>query len=857
MHPIERYALKIQRVFLIQFIPMTNTTFLRFLFLFFSMLLNAPMVYGQEVPILNYSTNSNGQVQLEVNSTDQHYYILNIRHNIDSVFQLPTSMTLGEAGTTVITESVASYPLAHYQVLEYSIATPVDTDGDSIDDISEYQNMPDQSPLNAAFSIEVENGLVMIDSFSTFEELSVKKDVVQWSEFLNGKEFAKYIIVDFFTKPKIFFINSNNHDLHEDFANEVGIDYLGDHVKKGQIMYHPTIASNNGTDGVFAFNYSNGHPQDFDIVQTTFELLSSNMPFLENNLSYFITDLNKDQYEEDKDFFEDSRVPILLETDVYEDVDYWPLNRAEGFGFFRKMALEELPGQKDIVLYETLPNSLPRVGGIMTSVIQTPLSHVNLRAIQDGLPNAFIRDPLAIDSIADLLDHYIYYKVESDAYFIREATLEEVNDWYEDLRPENVQIPPLNLNYKDILPLDDITFTMSDGFGAKCANIATMQNFDFPDGTIPDGFGVPFYFYQEFMAYNDFMDEAKDMIKDPDFVSERVIRNEELKKFRKKIKAADMPNWMLNELADMHASFPAGTSVRCRSSSNNEDLAGFNGAGLYDSKTQHPDEGHISKSIKQVFASLWNLRAYEEREFYRIDHFVASMGVLCHPNYNNEKANGVGVSVDPLYGTDSTFYLNTQVGEELITNPETNSRPEEILLDRELGIGAGYIVIQHSNLVTSDSTILSEQHLAQMRDYLSVIHQEFETLYDAVDNETFSMDIEYKITSENQLIIKQARPWVSYVVPFDSVITVGDPLALKLYPNPAHDFITAHCEECELSKVSISNILGQVVLVQDLSDSENSNSTISIENLPSGLYILNGFKGNEKLTHSKKFVKGD
>ena len=90
--------------------------------------------------------------------------------------------------------------------------------------------------------------------------------------------------------------------------------------------------------------------------------------------------------------------------------------------------LSETPGSRDIVLYDALPNSLPRVGGIMTSVIQTPLSHVNLRAIQDNVPNAYISDPLSIDSIANLLGSYIYYKVENEQFQIREATLDEVND---------------------------------------------------------------------------------------------------------------------------------------------------------------------------------------------------------------------------------------------------------------------------------------------------------------------------------------------------------------------------------------------------------------------------------------------
>jgi len=328
-----------------------------------------------------------------------------------------------------------------------------------------------------------------------------------------------------------------------------------------------------------------------------------------------------------------------------------------------------------------------------------------------------------------------------------------------------------------------------------------------------------------------------------------------LKDFRKKIKDAEMPNWMLDELAAMHAAFPLGTSIRCRSSTNNEDLPGFNGAGLYTSKTQHPDEGHISKSIKQVYASLWNLRAFEEREFYRINHFSASMGVLCHPNYSDEKANGVGVSIDPLYQTDNTFYLNSQVGEELITNPSATSIPEEILLDRVALNEDDYIIIQRSNLVPDNAVIMSEEYLDQIRDFLTVIHNEFEWLYNATNNESFAMDIEYKITSNDQLIIKQARPWVSYRPLVNAIKVAPIDLGLKVFPNPAQEFLYVQCEDYQLTELRITDSMGKIRQTKRVPNNHKSKIQISIRDLPPGIYILSGVAGNNGIYSSRKFVK--
>ena len=317
-------------------------------------------------------------------------------------------------------------------------------------------------------------------------------------------------------------------------------------------------------------------------------------------------------------------------------------------------------------------------------------------------------------------------------------------------------MPERDLSVKSIAPLSKIGFNDWKAYGVKAANVATLGTFGLPAGTVPSGYAVPFYFYDEFMKANGFYDIVRNWLANPQFRSDLATQESWLAQLREAIKDAPMPAWMTTQLTALQKSYPAGTSIRCRSSTNNEDLPNFSGAGLYDSKTQHPDEGHISKCIKQVYASTWNFRAFAEREFYRIDHLATAMGVLTHPNYDDEVVNGVAVTTDPLNGTTGAYYVNTQLGEDLVTNPDALSVPEELLL-----VADGTVtVVRRSNLVGADRLLMTDAQIVALRSQLKVIHDRFAALYGVKPGEKFAIEIEFKITRDNTLSIKQARPWV-------------------------------------------------------------------------------------------------
>ena len=70
------------------------------------------------------------------------------------------------------------------------------------------------------------------------------------------------------------------------------------------------------------------------------------------------------------------------------------------------------------------------------------------------------------------------------------------------------------------------------------------------------------------------------------------------------------------------------------------------------------------------------------------------------------------------------------------------------------------MVMRCSNRVESGMRILDSAHVAQLRVRLKTIHREFRSLYGMDPDAPFAMEVEFKVTADDKLVIKQARPWV-------------------------------------------------------------------------------------------------
>ncbi|MCB1097800.1 MAG: hypothetical protein KDN22_19665 [Verrucomicrobiae bacterium] len=601
-----------------------------------------------------------------------------------------------------------------------------------------------------------------IDDIGENQLLSSKRTLVAamkenlapyWETGISSEELQDDIILDLNIIIQNFLLTPFNAETY--FSNSQRKNVAG------SLIAHDSYVAPDGRAGIYTMEFWPTDPVEFRFVEKAYHALTTAMPFVDSQVVYHpASETQRAIFNAESEQFKASYVRSISTQELFGNVTYTAMNMGVGYGLLRVANAGETLTARDLVIFRSLPNDLTHVAGIITEIPQTPLSHVNLKAIQNNTPNAYIKDAETAPNIAPLIGKYVRYEVTADGYQIREATQQEVDEFLEELRPSEPQYATRDLSVTTIKPLDDLVLDSVSSFGAKASNLAELRRM-LPSDMTPNGYGVPFYFYDSFMKENGFYEMAQTMINAADFKTDPAIREARLKEFRSKIKSGTAPQWMMDAAAALQDSFPPGTGIRCRSSTNNEDLEDFNGAGLYESYTHHPDEGHLIKTLRQVWAGMWTYRAFEERDFYRIDHFTAAMGVLVHPNYTDEQANGVAVTKNIIDPSWPGIYVNVQIGEDLVTNPEEESIPEEFLIAQLNPDDWSAYEIQYvrfSNRIPSTERVLTADQAKELALRLSIVQAKFRSLYKAPSG--FAMEVEFKITAEGNLIIKQARPWL-------------------------------------------------------------------------------------------------
>jgi pyruvate,water dikinase len=706
------------------------------------------------------------------------YYRL-LRSNTPGGAARCVGITLGGPVRWELRDPLPMARQGYYRVEAIPWGAPIDSDEDGRDDLAEWRRQPVFSSLNPAAPVDLEDGAIFIPDRATFELLAHRDDFPG----AVGVREVKFLVqgVDG-PRPALYFLNTKTRRYHYDFARSVlgfardvpywdglvafnEIAYFTNSRRRflaGSFVHHPHFTAPGRRPGLYTVEFWPADPVAESFVREAVELVAASAPFVEGALAYHAASETQRALQDlESDAFAASPVPVVATEQLFSDVSYTLLNPGVAFGRLRLVEGPEVLSARDIPVFRVLPNDLTRVAGVISATPQTPLSHVNLKAKQNNTPNCYVRDAETDPALVALFGRNVRLETRSDGLLLREATAAEVEEHLDRLRPPTVQTPVRDLTRRQIRPTTALAFADARAYGAKATNLAEMARW-LPAGSVPTGHAVPFYFYDEFIRHNRLDVSAELMLADAGFRTDPVRRERLLREFRRLIRNGEVPGWMFAALDAVTAASPAGTSLRCRSSSNGEDLVGFNGAGLYDSYTHRPqDEGHLVNTVKQVWASLWNYRAFEEREFNRLDHRAAAMGVLIHPNFDDEKANGVAVSRNIFDPNWRGVYINTQLGEALVTNPTADSVPEEMLVASLLGADRYEIqYIRFSSLVPRGTTLLSRAQTFLLADQLQLIEQRFRPLYGRRSDPDFAMEVEFKVTPDGRIVIKQARPWV-------------------------------------------------------------------------------------------------
>lgn len=471
-------------------------------------------------------------------------------------------------------------------------------------------------------------------------------------------------------------------------------------------------------------------------------------------------------------------IPVLSVDSLYKNQEYQPLNLTFSYGYLKKVEAKNfsktLFSPNDIIITNGLPNEFPICQGIITSCFQTPLCHINILSANRGTPNAAWKNVFDNPRIDQYLGKLVYYSVTRDSLIIRTAdSLLAVKFWEKQKSKQKViQFKP-DYSIKKLLLLEETGYLDINKVGGKAANFAELNKIKINKKNplpIPEGgFIIPFYFYQQHVIQNGLQPLIDEIVKDKYLINNRDSLEKKLKRLQKAIKNAPLDKNLIKmtESKIRNSSYPY-EAYRFRSSTNAEDIPGFNGAGLYTSKTGIPGDKDkpVEKAIKQVYASLWNLRAFEEREYYKIDHSTVAMGVLVHRAFGEEAVNGVVITKN-LYRKDyPSFTVNAQDGEVSVVLPENDSITcDQFLIHFSYGInGRDEKIIEYisKSNITKGRTVMTQDEIIQLADYVTAVKKHFynKTSFgiNAPGYDDFALDIEFKLDKKTRKIyIKQAR----------------------------------------------------------------------------------------------------
>ena len=530
-------------------------------------------------------------------------------------------------------------------------------------------------------------------------------------------------VIDRKDNNKIYYVNKKRYSFHKDFVNGTYLSlergrefFINNYLKPNRRFILGTLAYQTPIRR-WTFEFWEGDLIPADLIQLTYEVI--------NQTFFTPVAFKPNSLRQDEATSALTSIQRVLQSDIAKEQAYQALNIAKGLGrihIISKLDDHVEIGSNEILVLDEVPIQLPPVAGIITSQPSTPLSHINLLAKGWGIPNAYIKN--AKELLKQYDGWWVSFETLRENYTIKRADMDQLRE-YQRRQSQRLDLmkPRFSLTETRLLDLNQQRARSSIAFGGKSANLGEVMFAKLPGIVVPNGFTIPFHYYDEFIKDNQFDDVIFGLLNDQKFVHDPAYRREKLVRLREQIEKAEFDATLRQKVLAKVAREYAGKGLFVRSSSNSEDLPNFSGAGLYTTVPNVRGDQELIDAIRKVWASLWNFEAYEARERAGVDHSKIYMAVLLQEGINSE-SSGVMISTDPFDPENrAAIYISAKRGlgikvvegqriaEQIIFRPRTNavqvltrSAEDNLLTFDEKG-GVKEVPITGDRVVLTDDVI--------------------------------------------------------------------------------------------------------------------------------------------------------
>lgn len=613
---------------------------------------------------------------------------------------------------------------------------------------------PDPVPSEAAASV---HSTPRIDDEATWDRLASRPR----NHHIARTTVVKFVIDLHEETPRFHFVESSLYESHFEFVSRVlapgeftdGYDFYRRVYRVDDRPYVVGSIIRYEDAGAWTFELISGDTLSGERILRTFEQLGARC-FFGGTLRFRPT---SDVHMEHVAGLV-GRLPIANDDELYGAMQYQPLQLGVAFGRLRVVrgpVVRGRYGPRDVLVTDEVPDDLPICAALVTGRFQAPLAHVAVLSGNRGTPDMALRGAVDRDAVTALDGQLVRLEVGAQDYTLGAATERDAERFWARAPTRPSFEPPLSEERRELVDQCALGFDDVATAGAKAANMGVLCRLRESGVRVPAGFVVPLAHYMRHLRRNGLDRRVAAFLSSDARGGDPTAALAEL---QRAIARAPVDPALLRAVRERVRALAPNGRVRFRSSTNAEDLPGFNGAGLYSSRALSADasDEELADGLRYIWGSVWNLGAFQERELYRIAHERVAMAVLIQYSVDDAHGNGVAITANPYDRVRPGVLINIQASGASVTGAHGDQIPEQWLVFTYLPAREPELIARSS--LSPERPILRREEVLDLTRQLEAIHAVFAPRM-ARDGSN-AVDVEMLLAGEDRhFVLVQARPY--------------------------------------------------------------------------------------------------